>query len=122
MASLTSVSAKMVSKSETNKNLSIVKTELPPDLAKDAKFKTGFIAVPNYAWKHKEGAAFGSVELDNETKSIQYTDKTGNRQTAKVAVEDLVAAHKEAVAEYRKQRASEVAKDAPEVAAPEMGE
>lgn len=114
--SLTSVYADRVKPSQSKPNLDIVTTELPADIAKDAKFKTGFIAVPHFDVHIKEGQKFGSVDLTSENKNIQYTDKNGQRQTAEVSSADLVAAHKEANAAYRKQRTAEVAKDAPEQA------
>lgn len=116
--SLTSMYVGNISQSKSNENVSIVRTELPPELAENAKYPTGFVAVPNFAVHQPKDGKFATVELGNPEGgvSIQYMDKNGDRQTAKVAAEDLVTAHSEAMKDYRAERAAQAEAQAVEPA------
>ena len=113
-----------ISQSKTNENISIVRTELPSDLAENAKYKTGFVAVPNFAVHQPKDGKFATVELGNpeDGVSIQYMDKSGARQTAKVPAEDLVAAHSDAMKSYRAERAAQMEETGVDAPAPEKEE
>lgn len=119
MAKLTSVHADRIKPAQSKENLSIVRTELPAELKENAKFATGFVAVPNFNVHIKEGQKFGTVELgaDDKVVKIQYTDKAGERQTAETFTCDLAEAHAEATKAYRAQRTAAVEKEAPEATA-----
>lgn len=114
--SMTSVHADRIKPAKSNPNLSIVRTELPADIAKDAKFATGFVAVPNFNVHMPQNGKYATVTLGEADKpvNVQYTDKNDERQTAQVNVEDLVNAHQEATKAYRAQRTAEVAADVKE--------
>lgn len=115
--SLTGVYESNISEAKSNPKLAIVRTELPADIAKDAKFPTGFIAVPKFDVHTPKDSKFSSVELHDAGKAmnIQYTDKAGERQTAQVTAGDLVEVHAEAKKQYRAQKAAEasVGKETP---------
>lgn len=115
MPKLTSVHADRIKPAQSNANLSIVRTELPNDVRENAKFATGFVAVPNFAVHLPENGKFATIDV-SENMKVQYTDKDGKKQMAQVAGAELVDAHKEAHKAYMKQRTAEVAKDAPEAA------
>lgn len=110
MTGLTSVYEGHIRDAKSNPNLAVVRTELPAELAKDAKFPTGFIAVPKFDVHKPENSKFASVELHDPAKemNIQYTDKSGAHQVAQVKAENLIEAHAENVKAYRKQKAAEM--------------
>lgn len=112
---LTGVYEGNISEAKSKPNLALVRTELPKSIT-DAKYPTGFIAVPKYDVHQPRDSKFASVELHdaNKNMSIQYTDVNGARQTAQVSAADLIEVHKEAKAAYRAKQAENVAvKDAP---------
>ena len=108
---LSGVHESFISDSKTRSNLSLVRTELPSDLAVKSKYTTGFIAVPKFDVHKPQDSKFAGVELHDAAKnmSIQYVDKeTGDRQTAQVTAEALITAHREAKAAYKARKAVDV--------------